>query len=88
MADLTGCCEKEVGGVDAGQSKSGLDLINCKSTYLDIPLVPDDILGGVLALHHLGPVHRHHERGEARVVSDVQPGPRTQQTGYSVSLNI
>ena len=56
--------------------------------YLDIPLAPDDILGGVLALHHLGPVHRHHEGGEARVVRDVQPGPRTQQTRHRVSLNI
>ena len=54
--------------------------------YLDVLLAPDDILGGVLALHHLGPVHRHHERGEARVVSDVQPGPRTQQTRHRVSL--
>ena len=69
--------------VSQGMTSSTVTLL-----YLDALLAPDNILGGVLALHHLCPVHRHHERGEARVVSDVQSGPSIQKAGHSVSLMI
>ena len=45
-----------------------------------------DRLGGVLPVHHLGPVHGHHQRGEAAVVQHVTVRPRTQKLGHHLHL--
>ena len=47
---------------------------------------PHDVLGRVLALHGLGPVHRHHHRGQPGVVSEVSHGARTQERAHQLSL--